>query len=88
MNLDPNALADIIERMVKKATDGVVNRTYKRGVIASVAGQVVSVNIEGNAVATSGVICLSHYVPAVGHKVLIASIGDTGANLVVIGRIP
>lgn len=85
--MNPNEIADIIERMVRKANDSLINRTYKRGEVSAVSGQVASVYIEGNTTATVGIPCLYSYTPVIGHIVLIVSIGDTGANLVVIGRL-
>ena len=88
MNIDPNELASIIEAMVKKATTNIVNRTYKRGTIATINGQFANVYVEGNTTATANIPALFSYVPVVGHKVLIVSIGETGANLTILGRLP
>lgn len=85
--LDPNEIATIIQNLVKGATDKLSQRTYKRGIISAVTGQKASVKVEGNTVATPGVICLDNYRPQVNDKVLLLSIGDSGANLVILGRL-
>lgn len=88
MNIDPNAIAETIEQMVNKGIEKIYNRTYKRGVIDTINGQFADVFIEGNTVATVAVPAVYSYLPVVGHKVLIVSIGTTGANLVILGRLP
>lgn len=88
MNIDPNALAETIEQMVNKGIEKIYNRTYKRGEIAAINGQFADVYIEGNTVATLKVPALFSYTPVIGHKVMIVSIGTTGANLVILGRLP
>lgn len=85
--MNANDIADIIEQQIAKATDRLAERTYKRGIISAVSGRKADVKIEGNTVATKGVICLGSYSPVVGHKVLVLSIGRTGANLVIMGSI-
>lgn len=86
--IDPNALAEIIEQMVTRATEKIYNRTYKRGEVSAINGQFADVYVEGNPVATTNLPALYSYTPVVGHKVLIVSIGTSGANLVIMGRLP
>lgn len=86
-NLNPNEIAETIERLATKATDKIADRTYKRGVVNTVTGQKASVYIEGNLVATPGIPSLGTYAPRTGDKVLILSIGRSGANPVILGPI-
>ena len=82
---DPNDIATTIKRLVDSATEKLSQRTYKRGIIASVSGSKASVYVEGNTTATPGVITLGTYQPKPNDKVLLLSIGETGANLVILG---
>lgn len=84
---DIKVLADIIEQMIARRLDKLENRTYRRGVVASVNGQIADVYIEGSTVATEKIRSLRSYTPVVGHVVLVLSIGRTGANQVILGRI-
>lgn len=87
MTLDPKSIADTIENLVQEAVDKPINKTFKRGIVASYQGQFANVYVEGNTVATQNIICLSSYAPAIGDKVLVLSIGSTGSNLVVLGSL-
>lgn len=77
-------MADIIQAFVGQSSKG---STFRRGIIQSVSGRRANVRIDGNSVATQSVLCLGSYTPVVGHKVLLVSIGDTGANLIILGSI-
>lgn len=78
-------IADIIEAYVKN-NEG--NQSMRRGVISVVrSGNKADVKIEGNPVAAKSILCLGSYSPVVGEKVLVASIGGTGANLLILGGI-
>lgn len=85
--MNPNEIADIIDKRVKRATEKAFNKMYKRGIVASASGRYADVRIEGNSVATKGIPVLGNYNPVVGDKVLILSIGDTGTNLIIMGPI-
>lgn len=83
--IDANKVADSIERMIKKSNDNTVSRMYKRGVVATINGQYADVYIEGNPVSTKGILSLDSYTPKIGDKVLVLSIGDSGANQIILG---
>ena len=85
--LDANRIAAIFEQQIDAKINRLQNRTYKRGVVTAVSGAKADVEIEGNPVATQGIPSLVSYVPHVGDKVVILSIGTTGANLLILGSL-
>lgn len=86
---DPNDIAATIKSLMDSSIDKVQNRTFKRGVIAAVTGWTADVYVAGNTTTTTKkVISLASYQPTVGDKVLMLSIGDSGANLVILGKLP
>lgn len=84
---DAQLLAQMVSQFVRRETDKTQNRMFKRGVIDSVVGQKADVFIDGATVTTQSVLCIDSYTPQVGDKVLIISIGSSGANLIIIGSI-
>ena len=89
MNGDVNEIASIIENLVNDSTDKIRNKTFKRGIIDEIVteNQYCSVFVEGNSTSTPDVLSLASYKPFSGDKVLMVSIGSTGANLLILGSI-
>lgn len=83
---NPNDIAEIIDRLIK-ANLKTSGHTFKRGIVSARNEQTADVKVEGNTTATQGIICIDAYKPFVGDKVLILSIGESGANLIVLGKI-
>lgn len=86
MNLDPNQIAETIDRLIKANLKS-SGHTYKRGIVSAFSHQTADVKVEGNTTATQGIICIDSYKPFIGDKVLILSIGESGANLIVLGKL-
>lgn len=84
---DAKNLAEIIGQFVDNRNDKTINRTYKRGIVDKATKNTADVFVEGSTVATKNVLALDSYAPVKGDKVLIVSIGDTGANLIILGSI-
>jgi hypothetical protein len=86
MNVDPSEIAKIIQNLINENNKS-ISRMFKRGVVSSIAGQYANIYVEGNTVETKNVPSIGTHAPVVGEKVLMMSIGDTGANLVILGPI-
>lgn len=82
---DAKLMAQIIGQFIDDRNERIINRTFKRGIVSAVDGTRADVKVDGSDVATKNVLCLASYAPFIGDKVLLLSIGDTGANLVVLG---
>lgn len=80
-------MARTINELIEKSNDKSLNRTFKRGIVGTVTGQYADVFIEGNSVSTKKILSLASYQPFEGHKVLVLSIGDSGTNLLILGRL-
>lgn len=85
--MEPDKIAALINEQVIKAVSAVANKTFYRGVISAIKGRTVDVFIEGNTTAIPNIACLDGYNPAVGHKVLVLSIGLSGTNFLVVDKI-
>lgn len=88
MALDINAvdLGRVVEYMVADGARKFYERTFRRGIVDTVISETVcDVQIEGNTTPTLRVPCLGSYLPIVGQKVLILSVGETGGDLIVLG---
>jgi hypothetical protein len=84
-NDNSKEIANIIDNLITQANDKSINKTFRRGIVESVSGVYVNVYIEGSKTPTRNIIKLNSFSPAVGQKVLVLSIGDTGSNLLCIG---
>lgn len=85
--MNPKEIARIIDDRIVDQLNKLYTKQYQRGVVSAVAGNLASVKLEGNLTAYPAILCLSPYVPKVNDKVLVLSIGSSGANLLVIGKI-
>lgn len=85
--MNATEIADIIQAYVKNADQKALNRTFKRGVIVDTDGQKADVEVEGNDTPTQGILSIGSYRPTVGDRVLVVSIGESGANLLILGSI-
>lgn len=87
-DIDPTELAQIIQDMVGNATTEVSDRTFKRGVVTAVdSNGYADVEVEGSATATQHLSSMASYSPTVGDKVLLLSIGTSGMNLLLLGKL-
>jgi hypothetical protein len=78
-------IADVIENLIDAKLAKMNTQTYMRGVVDTASGKVAAVFIEGNATSTKGIPVLVPVAP--GDKVMVVSIGVTGANLLVMGSL-
>lgn len=85
--MNPREIAAIIDSRIEKQLERVYNKQYLRGIVDSVVGQKADVFIEGSTTAHPNIACIGSYRPAVGDKVLLLSIGTSGANYVILGCI-
>lgn len=83
---NPTEIAKIIQHYVEK--EGKKTTTsFRRGVVASTIGQYADVRMDGSAAITPRIFSLGSYTPKANDKVLVLSIGNSGTNLLILGKI-
>lgn len=85
--MNPDKIAEIVGREIQKRLDLFAKRAWYRGVVTSTNGQRADVKIEGSDEAMPNLLCIDSYTPTQGDEVLIANIGTTGANFIVMGSL-
>lgn len=85
--MDPKLLAQMIAEEIDKRLETYAKRAWYRGVVTAATGQRCSVEIEGQDNAMPNLLAIKSYTPVIGHQVLIANIGTTGSNFIVMGRL-
>ena len=81
---DAQLMARTIQDLIEKNQESFA-RMFKRGIIADHDGQYADVYINGSPIATEHILCVDSYQPVIGDKVMILSIGTTGANHLIVG---
>lgn len=85
--MNPQQIASLIKQEISKALRTITDQTFYRGEITAVSGKTASVQIEGGGGSVPNILCIGSYVPVVGHRVLLISIGKTGSNFLILGRL-
>lgn len=85
--MNATQIAELIRREIDKQFNKISEKTFYRGVITAAHGVKANVALEGSSASLPNILCLSGYGPTVGDKVLVLSIGNTGTNFVVVGKI-
>lgn len=86
MDVDAVDFGRLIETMVNDRSRKFYERTFRRGIVYAVVSETVcDVQIDGATSPTLRVPCLGSYLPIVGQKVLVLSIGESGSDLIVLG---
>lgn len=85
--MNPAKIAEIVAAEMDKRLELYAKRAWYRGEVSAVDGQRADVKIEGQTEAMPNLLCLSSYTPVVDDIVLIANIGTTGSNFVVMGKL-
>ncbi len=85
--MDPAKIAQIVAAEMDKRLELYAKRAWYRGEVTAVNGSRVDVKIEGQTTAMPNLLCINSYSPIIGDIVLIANIGTTGSNFVVMGML-
>lgn len=85
--MNPKEIAEIIKNEITKQVNDLAYKTYYRGEITAVLGNHASVEIEGGSEALTEVLSIGSYAPKIGDRVLVLSIGRSGANHLILGRL-
>ena len=86
--MNPADVAALIKREITQAFQDISDRTYYQGEIDAVVDEYTAdILLEGNTTVMPAISSVRSYRPKVGDRVLVLSIGRSGANHVILGRI-
>lgn len=85
--MNPQQIAKIVQTEINKGLTNILTQTYYRGVVTAANSNKAHVLLEGSLSPVLNISTLNGYLPKVDDLVLVLSIGRSGANYVILGKL-